>query len=126
MFDCKTYARDFFSAMALYLVCVFGSVWLLDNTAIAGIARVIVALSPILPVVIAAIIVLAHFRRLDEMEARIQLEGFTTAAIFTGILSCSMDFVENAGLPTLSLSFVFPVMLALWPLCSWLVKRRYS
>lgn len=126
MFNCRTYARDFFATMALYTVSVFASVWALKNTDIDGAAKIAVAMAPVIPTIMAAIVVLAHFRRLDEMQARVQLEGFASAAIVTGLLTFSFGFAENAGLPSLSLTWVLPIMLALWPFFAWLVKRRYS
>jgi hypothetical protein len=65
-------------------------------------------------------------RRLDEMQQRIQLEALAFAFFGTGILGISYGFLESAGMPRLDWGAVlWPAMVGLWALGTFLSSRRY-
>ena len=60
------------------------------------------------------------FRRMDELQRRIQFEGLALAFGATSLLTFSYGFLENVGFPQVSWVFIAPLMIALWGLgCAW-------
>lgn len=62
---------------------------------------------------------------MDELQRRIQLEGIAFAAGGAAILIFAYGFLESAGLPRLSLIWVFPLIVALWGLGLALASARH-
>ncbi len=83
------------------------------------------ALLPVFPALFIPVAVVDFFRKMDEMQQRIQLEalafGFTAAAVLT----LSYGFLQNAGLPAVNWIWVWPVMGVCWALGLAVAKRRY-
>ena len=84
-----------------------------------------VALLPMVGGFAMAWAVVRQMRRLDEMWFRIQLEAMAFAFLVTVVLSFSYGFLENAGLPRLSMFAVWPVMSAGWIIGSRIAARHY-
>lgn len=71
-----------------------------------------------------AITVLA-VRRLDELQQRIHLEAIAVSFTVTGILVCSLDFLEKGGMRVLLTGlWIWIFMLAVWG-CAVLVRRHH-
>ena len=88
--------------------------------------RVIVALLPILAVVLVIAAALRYFRRMDELEKRIQLDSLAIAYIGTAFVTFGYGFLEIVGLPRISMFVVWPIMAVLWIIGAWVARRRYG
>ncbi len=62
----------------------------------------------------------------DELQRRIQLNGVAFAAGATGMVTLTYGFLENAGFPTLSWIWIFPMIIAFWGIGSAVAERRYK
>ena len=65
------------------------------------------------------------FHNMDELQRRIQLEGFAFSFAVTGVVTFSYGCLVNVGFPTISWVYVFPLMIALWGIGTGIATRRY-
>ena len=75
-----------------------------------GIERTLILFSPMVPVLLMVVVVVRYFRRVDEYVRLIILENWAITGGVTAIWTFTYGFLENAGLPRLSMFTVFPVM----------------
>ncbi|HEX3509406.1 MAG TPA: hypothetical protein VHW94_13560 [Candidatus Dormibacteraeota bacterium] len=111
-------------ALLAYMMLLIGSVTLLRANPSAG-WRYVVAVVPVVP---AALVVLLFVRRLaqtDELQKRIQTEAFGFALAGTALLTFTYGFLEGAGLPHLSWTFILPLMAVLWGVGTAIFTFRY-
>jgi hypothetical protein len=111
-------------AIAAYLMVLVGSVTVVQANPEAD-WRYGVALLPVIPAGLVIWLTVKALSRLDEVQKRTQMQalGFSMAA--TGLLTFGYGFLEGAGLPRLSSTFVLPLMAALWGLGLLVLALRY-
>ena len=71
--------RATLSAFIAWIVVYFACRWVLDHVALPEWARILVALSPIVPFVIFLVLVVANVRSMDELHRRVHLEALAFA-----------------------------------------------
>ena len=120
----KTYLQRFIGAMLLYIVVLVLSIVLLRNLGESPL-RFPAAILPLFPIVLGLIAFLRFFGELDELQKRIQLDALAFSFVTTGLLTFSYGLLENAGLPQIPFTAVFPLMIALWGLGSVIASWRY-
>jgi hypothetical protein len=100
-------------AVLAYLMFLVGSVTLASANAAAP-WRYWVAMLPVVPAGVLVWLVVRQLGRLDELQKRTQMQaiGFSLAA--TGLVTFGYGFLEGAGLPDVSLTFVLPLMAVFW------------
>jgi hypothetical protein len=103
-----------FAALA-YLMFLVGSVTLVAANTEAP-WRYWVAVLPVIPAGVVVWLVVRQLGSLDEVQKRTQMQaiGFSLAA--TGLVTFGYGFLEGAGLPDLSMTFVLPLMSMFWAL----------
>ncbi|MFK3642180.1 hypothetical protein [Pseudomonas protegens] len=118
----KRYFREFGLALLAYIACVLlSSHWLADMNP----GKIALALVPVVPMVAMALAVVRQLRRMDELARRIQLEALGLSFVCTALITFSYGFLETAGLPRLSMFYVWPVMGLVWALATVAGVRRY-
>jgi hypothetical protein len=119
----KTYTRDFVIAMLAYAIAVWLSVSIPSTVDPA--LHIPLVLVPLVP---AGFAMRAHLRflsRMDELGRRIQLEALAFGFGAAGMLTFAYGFLEHAGFPQLSYTWVFPLMIVLWGVGGAIATRRY-
>jgi len=120
----RRYAREFSLAMVIYGITVIAvGAWLRGHPDSPW--RIPVALLPFLPVMLGFVALARFFGRMDELMKRVQLEGMAFAFSGTVPLVIGYGFLESAGLPKLSMWWVWVTMAMLWFAGSLLASRRY-
>ncbi|MEO8745809.1 MAG: hypothetical protein ABI455_11150 [Candidatus Dormiibacterota bacterium] len=113
---------EFGLAMFAYLAVLVGSVTVVGANPTAP-WRYYVIVLPVLPGALVIWQFVMALARLDEMQKRIQMEAFGFALATTALLTFGYGFLEGAGLPHLSWTFVLPLMAVLWAIgaaiCTW-------
>lgn len=71
--------RATLAAFIAWIVVYFACRWALDRAALPEWARVVVALSPIVPFVVFLVLVIANVRSMDELHRRVHLEALAFA-----------------------------------------------
>ena len=123
--NAKRYLREFGSAMAAYSIVVPVSVWLLKGHEHTSLGYAI-AFLPIIPSALALWAFMRMFRGLDELQRRIQLEAVAFSFLATCLITLTWAFQKNAGLPRFDVSWVAPLLIALWGIGVGIAKRRYE
>jgi len=117
------YVREFGLAMAAYVVVLLASVSLLEM--VDQPVKTLVALVPLVPAGFALMAYLRFLTRMDELGRRIQLEALAFGFGAAGMLTFAYGFLENAGFPRISYTWVFPLMIVLWGIGGAVATRRY-
>lgn len=89
-------------------------------------ARILLSLAPMLPAVFICGVIIRTIRHLDEMQRKLQVEALAFAFAGTALLTFGYGFLEGAGLPTLSMFVVWPLMAALWVIGTVIGRIRYG
>jgi len=88
--------------------------------------RILLSLAPMLPAVFICGVIIRTIRHLDEMQRKLQVEALAFAFAGTALLTFGYGFLEGAGLPTLSMFVVWPLMAALWVIGTVIGRIRYG
>jgi peptidoglycan/LPS O-acetylase OafA/YrhL len=123
--NAKRYYKEFGGAMAAYSAMVPISMWLLRHHEHTVLGYCI-AFLPIIPSAFAMWGFLRFFRGLDELQRKIQFEAVAFSFLATCLITLTWAFQQNAGLPRFDVSFVAPLLIALWGIGLCIAKRRYE
>ena len=107
------YVLELTGAMVLYGIVLSAAIRVAPGLPADGL-KLIVCVSPMLPIGLAIWAMARHFRRVDEYLKLVILENLAFAAAVTAGASLTYGFLENAGLPKISMFVVWPVMGAVW------------
>lgn len=119
-------ALSFILSMLAYMVTLVVSLRLLNGNDRGQTMQIVVSMAPMVPAVLLCWSVVRAIRALDELQRRIQFEAFALAFAGTALLTFSYGFLENAGMPRLSMFAVWPLMCALWTLGLVIGRLRYK
>ncbi|MEO8809925.1 MAG: hypothetical protein ABI386_06740 [Rhodanobacter sp.] len=122
----RRYVREFFPAMAAYVVLLFVSQAMLGHVhALAW--KTIIVLLPVLPIVLVVRAMVRLILASDELERRLQLEAISIASLSVGLLSFAAAFLRGAGLLPIdnALMWVLPALFGVYGIASWWVRRRF-
>jgi len=123
----KRYTRRFLFWMMVYTVTVIATSFVLDKVELANSIRIILALAPVLPTLMALREFIIFFRALDEVQARIQAEAILIAAGVVGFGSFAWGWVELwMELPFIPMIWILPTLIAVWGVARVFVARRYQ
>jgi hypothetical protein len=127
----KRYLRELLSAMAAYVLVLFGSIWLLRNPG-SGLdwpAKSALALLPMLPIAFAARAIVRVIRDSDELERQIDLEAAGIAGLVVGLAYLSLGLLETARVLDLDAGalaiWVFPALCLVFGLARCWSSWRY-
>ena len=115
---------EFGLAMLAYLMVLVGSVIVVQANQQAG-WRYVVVLLPVAPAAFVIWLFVRALARLDELQKRIQMQAFGFSLGSTALLTFGYGFLEGAGLPHLSWTYVLPLMAVLWALGAAIFSWRY-
>jgi hypothetical protein len=115
----KRYLVEYLTALA---VCIAASGFCipLARAASSGITRIFFLTVPAAAILVIAIVVLRHFRRVDEFMRRLMVECFAVAGAFTLTWTLAYGVFEIAGLPKISMWWVFGGLALVWNL--WMLR----
>lgn len=120
----RTYLIQFGAATIVYVVLLIVSIGLIQANPNAS-WRYAVAVLPVIPAIFGALALVRYVGKIDELQRRIQLDGFAFSFGVTAILTFTYGFLENAGLPPISFIWVLPLMIFLWGIGTAIASARY-
>lgn len=113
------------TGITAYIVLLFVSIHALKQGA-AGAARVLWAVSPILPAGFVVVSTIRRIRYMDELQRRIQTEALALAAAGTALLGLTYGFLEgSAGFPHIGAWWAWISVGVIWALSLMILRRRY-
>jgi len=119
------YMRRFAITMTGYIVFLFGSSYLLDRVE-SRILSILIAMLPMIPVFYGMWAFMQWVRSLDEFQQRIQFEAIAFSLGMTAMITFTVGFLENAGIPQPGLIWVFPMIIMFWGVGQFIASRRYE
>lgn len=128
----KRYTRRMMITMTAYVIVLFGSILMLRGFAAdwPTAAKVLLALSPVVPVAYFGKAFVIYLNECDELMRRIELEAIGLSSLIVGLLFLSLGFVGRAGIIALDGAtvaiWVFPLLCGVYGLTKWLASRRYQ
>lgn len=124
----RQFMRDFFPAMAGYMILLPGSIVLVRQFAMSPALKALVVLLPVLPMLLVVRAMVRLLRGLDELQQRIQLQALGVTCAVVASVTFAIGFLQGADLlPVLSgqLVWVLPAMLGVWGVAVGLISRGY-
>jgi hypothetical protein len=115
---------EFGLALLAYLMVLVGSVTVVQANREAD-WRYYIALLPVAPAGFVIWLFVRALARLDELQRRIQMQAFGFSLGATALLTFGYGFLEGAGMPHLSWTYVLPVMAVLWAVGLAIFRWRY-
>jgi hypothetical protein len=109
----RTYNRELFASLFIYLVVLFTSVWFARGMP-AGLLRTTLAITPMLPALGMLWAIIRHFGRMDEYLRIWNLENVAIAGALTATFSITYGFLEGVGFPNLSMWVIWGVFMGGW------------
>jgi len=123
----KRYTVRFLSLMAGYALAVIGATLVLRHMDPSGPVRVILALIPVIPALVALREFVIFLRAMDEVQARIHAESILIAAGVVSFAAFSWGFLESwADAPAIPVIYVLPAMALVWGVTVPFVSRRFK
>jgi len=107
------YVAELAGAVGLYTALVLSRPWLLARDG-GQAAQFAIKLSPIAALVLALIVVIRYYRRIDEFAQRQFLEALALAFGLAAVVAASWSFLTDVGLPPLTTDWVWPMMAVCW------------
>ena len=121
----RRYTLNVLGSMVVYAIVLVVSLSLLKH-GVPSPWKYVIALLPVLPALWVPFSAVRFFRDLDELQKQIQLEALAFGFIFTGVLTLTYGFLQNAGLPETSWIWVWPVMAFCWMVGTVSARWRYQ
>jgi hypothetical protein len=115
----KRYLIEYSFALA-FCIATSGFFIPLARAASSEGARMAFMAVPAAAILVMAIVVLRHFRRVDEMMRRLMIECFAIGGAFTLTWTLVYGICEIAGLPKISMWWVFGGLALVWNL--WMLR----
>lgn len=113
--------------MIAYSLAVVGATMALRMLDPSGPVKVILALIPVVPALLALREFVIFLRAMDEVQARIHAESILIAAGVVSFAAFSWGFLESwADAPAISVIYVLPAMAGVWGLTVPFVSRRFK
>jgi hypothetical protein len=121
----KTYSKSMALWMSLYVVGLFGSIWIIQTYNPALMVKYALALAPALPIGGSIVAIMRFMRDSDEYIRAVHAERFilTTGIVLFG---CTVwGFMQNfADAPKIDLWIIYPVFWAIFGLISCLPSKK--
>ena len=122
----KRFFKELTAGLLVYGLMLVGSIELLLHVDIVRPWHDMIALTPMIPAAALAWIHLREFRRMDELQLRIQLEALGFSFAGTALLTFAYGLLEGLGYPRQSMFMVWPVLAVLWTIGLVFAGRRYQ
>lgn len=121
----KRFLMEFAVVIVVYILCVVVSSSLVRSMP-DGVAKIALALLPVIPMIAMAVSIVRRVNAMDEMGRKIQLDALAVAFVCTALTTFSYGFLETAGFPRLSAFMVWPIMGGVWCVATIVGTRRYQ
>lgn len=120
----REYKIRFAIAMIAYLAIVYPLASAADHA--AGTWKILLALTPLIPLIVVFVSAIQMIRGIDELERQIHIEALAVAAGVTALLSVTYGFLEVAKFPHPSAWFTYGVVMLTWAIATPFVARKYK
>ena len=120
----RQYKIRFWVAMLTYLVVIYPITVAVGHT--SGPWKIVLALTPLIPIVAIFVFAVQMIRGIDELERQIHIEALAIAAGVTAMLAVTYGFLEVAHMPRPSAWFTYGIVMLSWAIATPFVSRKYK
>lgn len=120
----RRYTREMLISLLAYGVLLVASAFVLGAGPDAW-WRYAVAVLPMVPAAFMVVAAVRYYRAMDELQQRMELEALAFGFAGTALITFTYGFLEQAGMPSLSWWWVWPIMAGLWIVGGQLARRRW-
>jgi hypothetical protein len=103
------YFLELGATLVLYTAVLTGSIYMAKFMQ-PGLARILVTITPAIPVMLLFWVIARQFRRMDEFVRLRTLESMAISSSVVGAFSLTYGFFEMAGFPKLSMFWVWGIL----------------
>jgi len=118
----QRYFLEFGASIAAYAVILTASVYGL-NHGVIGFLRYVVAVVPAVPIIGVSLAVVRWLRATDEYERQTTITGMAIAGGLTALIAVTYGFLENAGMPRMSVWISYLIFMTIWGIATPILKR---
>lgn len=118
----RRYHLEFGIAVAAYIVILGASVYGL-NHGVTGFAKYIVAVVPVLPIVGIFVAVVRWLQATDEYQRQTAITALAIGGGVTALVMVTYGFLENAGLPKMSVWISYLIFMTVWGIATPILER---
>lgn len=118
----RRYYREFALAIGAYVVILAASVYGL-NHGIQGFARYVIAVVPAVPIAGVAIAVVRWLNGTDEFQRQTAITAMAIAGGLTALITVTYGFLENAGMPRMSVWISYLIFMSIWGIATPILQR---
>jgi len=122
----RQYTRRFTLAVAGYVITILISQSLLNIMEANTLLSYLISVIPVIPVGFGMFAFLSHLRTMDELQRRIQLDAVGFSVVLTSLISFALGMLETAGLPSIGLVWVMPMLIGFWGIGLRFAGKRYE
>ncbi len=122
----RQYTRRFTLAMVGYVITILITQSLLNNMEANSLPSYLVSIIPVIPVGFGMFAFLSYLRTMDELQRRIQLDAVGFSVVLTTIITFTLGMLETAGLPSIGLVWVMPMLIGFWGIGLRFAGKRYE
>ena len=122
----KRYFKEFFSAIAAYVIVLIGSISVLKLFELSQPIKIIVALMPVIPIIFVITSIMRGVRDSDELQRKVQFSAIMFSAVATGFITFSYGLLENVGFPPFPTIWVLPMMFVFWGISLGYFGKKYQ
>jgi hypothetical protein len=119
----RRYQLEVLVSAAVYTATIFVSAGAIDR--LVGVPKIAVALLPMLGVAGMILAFIRYVRRVDEFQRQMFVVAGAIAGLGTAVITMAFGFLENAGVPRISMVWVWPITCVIFAVCAPIVRRRY-
>jgi len=120
----RLYIKEFGGSMTAYIIVLFLSRWILradlDERWVLP-----VTLLPMIPIAFAAWAMMRAYRRMDELDQKVQLEALAFSFTGTALACVTYGFLQVAEAPPIQGFWVFVFMMVLMGIGRFFARRHY-
>lgn len=121
----KQYIKEFIAVMGAYGLLLPLCLWRIHNGA-SGFGKYAWAIVPAVPLLALIVVIARELSRMDEFMQRVHVLSFGITLAITGAITTIWGFLEIAGLPAISIIYVFPFSVSTWGIINCLMLRHYA
>jgi hypothetical protein len=119
----RRYLAEFIVGVLTYMILVPVSVSNVEH--VTGWLKYIVAIAPTFGASIMVVAMVRFVLTMDELQRQTFVVAGAITLLVTLVVTLAIGFLENAGIPHVNMTFVWPIAVVSWAIAMPFVRRRY-
>ncbi|MFK7805313.1 MAG: hypothetical protein AB8G95_27015 [Anaerolineae bacterium] len=122
----KRYTKELIGSIVAYAVMLVVALLLVNGPFENSNLRYLLVLLPMVPVLFTVRAMIRYLNDTDELERELQLKSLAVSLAGTAFITFTYGFLEQVGLPKISMFAVWPLIATLWIGARFYLNRQYQ